>query len=86
MNHLLHSPYAPLAAYILFSCIVDGMPRPTEKSSVGYIWAYNTLDMLASNVVSALKRVMGGASPLDVAVSERAAMVKSANDYADLGK
>jgi hypothetical protein len=39
--------------FIVFSSVVEGMPKPTTASSVGYQWAYSTLQALAGNIAAA---------------------------------
>jgi hypothetical protein len=40
-------------AYWLFSAFVGGMPAPTEESSTAYKWAFQSLNILASNLTRA---------------------------------
>ena len=46
----VHSELFHFALYILFSALVGGMPAPTVSSGVGYVWAFRSLNILASNI------------------------------------
>jgi hypothetical protein len=45
-----HAAIAAIAGFWLFSALVSGMPAPKESSGIGYVWLYNSLHMLASNL------------------------------------
>lgn len=49
-----HPAILAITAYWAFSALVGGMPVPTDKSSSGYTWAYNSLHILAGNVAAAM--------------------------------
>jgi hypothetical protein len=48
-----------LAAYWLFSALVDEMPVPTEKSSTRYRYAFGVLHRLAGNLRRAAEQRFG---------------------------
>lgn len=55
MNVLLHHPTIfAIGGYWLFSALVGGMPEPKPTSSSGYLWAYNSLHILAGNLTAAV--------------------------------
>lgn len=47
-----HHGTAAIAGYWLFSALVSGMPVPTTASGIGYVWLYQSLHFLASNLQS----------------------------------
>ena len=52
--HLLflkHPIGATLASWFLFSSIVSGMPDPAPTSSIAYVWAHKSLNLLAGNIL-----------------------------------
>lgn len=49
-----HPAVFAVAAYWVFSSLVGGMPVPTPASGPGYVWAYNSLHLLAGNVTAAI--------------------------------
>lgn len=53
MNTLLHSEILHFVIYIAFASLVGGMPAPTKDSSVGYQWAFKSLNMFAANFTRA---------------------------------
>lgn len=47
---------AAVAGYWIFSALVSGMPEPKDASGVGYVWLYNSLHFLASNLNAMVSR------------------------------
>jgi hypothetical protein len=39
-----------LGLYVMFTAIAGGMPKPLPSSGMGYVWAFNTMQLLAQNV------------------------------------
>lgn len=39
-----------LLAYFFFSAFVSGMPEPTPADSMGYVWAFHSLHILAGDL------------------------------------
>ena len=56
MNLILkHPAVAAIVAYWTFSAVVGGMPSPTASSSQGYVWAHNSLHILAGNMTAVMQ-------------------------------
>lgn len=49
-NWIDHNALALMAAWYVFSAFVSGMPAPSERSGVGYIWAFHSLHILAGDL------------------------------------
>lgn len=94
MKQLLHNPWALFAAYYFAANIIGGMPAPKPTSSTGYVWAYNSLSLLAANAGKVLMQVKGGATPFVVAENMNSmaagvgqqAQTKKNDPYSDLGR
>jgi hypothetical protein len=43
-------PLWALAAYMVFMCAVSALPRPSEKSHPGYVWAFAFVHLLSMNL------------------------------------
>jgi len=55
MNFIASHPAVfGIGAYWLFSALVGGMPPPSASSSASYLWAYNSLHILAGNLNAAI--------------------------------
>jgi hypothetical protein len=39
-----------LGLYVAFTAIAGGMPKPRPNSGMGYLWAFNTMQLLAQNI------------------------------------
>ena len=64
MNLLLaHPAITTIAAYWVFSAVIGGMPAPDTNSGRGYLWAYNSLHLLAGNVKEAFAARYGQPKP-----------------------
>lgn len=48
-----HPALFGIAAYWCFSALVGGMPPPTASTGA-YVWAYNSLHILAGNLTAAV--------------------------------
>ena len=72
MKQLLHNPWTLFGAYYIIANIIGGMPAPKPTSSTGYVWAYNSLSLIAANAGKVLSQVRSGASPLAVAENTQA--------------
>jgi hypothetical protein len=51
---MLHPAVFTIGAYWVFSAVVGGMPEPTPTSSPAYVWAHNSLHILAGNLSNAV--------------------------------
>ena len=45
-----HKLVTGVVCWAIFSAVVDGMPEPTDDSSVVYRWLHASLNLLAANV------------------------------------
>ena len=58
-----HPALYALVGYYIFSAFVSGMPSPSDKSSMGYVWAFNSLHTLAGNLGRVVMRNGNGDAP-----------------------
>lgn len=53
MNWATRHPFFDIVLFWVFSAVVGGMPEPAAGTSSGYLWAYNSLHILAGNLKTA---------------------------------
>lgn len=52
-----------MVAFWLFSALVSGMPPTTTASGLGYVWLYNSLHILSSNLDTLFQKRLPAAPP-----------------------